>query len=126
MAQKDLKNRLAFAQSVNPAAKTASASGTSSDLAGYNSLVYRWQVGTVTDGTHTPSLEESDDDSTYTAVAAADIQGTAAALVSNTAQTLGYLGAKRYVRPKTTVATATTGGVYGVTAILGHPRNVAP
>ena len=74
-------------------------------------------VGLWTDGTHTFEVQESDDDTSYTAVAAADLQGTEPVVddATDDAQVyeLGYLGSKRYLRAISTVASATTGALYG-------------
>ena len=123
MIRRDLVSILDTAQSLAPAARTASANGSTVDLHGYGSAMFVVEKGTITDGTHTISAEESDDDSTWTAVAAADLKGTFTALTSSvTAKTnrVGYKGNKRYVRVITTVAGTTTGGVYGATVVRGH------
>ena len=78
----DLKQTTDVKNSLAPAARTATANGTGVDLANFASAEVAFVVGTITDGTHTPSVQESDDDSTYTAVAAADLIGTLAALAS--------------------------------------------
>lgn len=119
---KDLKHNLTVAQSLDPAARTASANGTGVDLAGYEGAVVVFEVGTITDGTHTPSVQESADNVTFTNVAAADLIGTLANLASNTPQTVGYIGTKRYIRAVSTVAGATTGGVYSAAVVRGIPR----
>lgn len=106
------KKNAAAVQSLAPQARTASANGTSADLAGYRGAICVFAVGTITDGTHTPKLQESDDNSTFTDVAAGDLEGTWAALASSTLQAVGYKGRKRYVRAVITVAGATTGGIY--------------
>ena len=116
---RDLKPVVDFLNSCRPAARTATVTGTGVDLARKNGAVAHLHVGTVTDGTHTPTLEESDDDTTYTTVAAGDLKGSFAALATNTDQRVGYLGSKRYVRVKVTVSGTTTGGVYGATILRG-------
>lgn len=76
-------------------------------------------AGAVTDGTHTVSLQESDDNVTFTAVAAGDLQGALTAVTTgnvNTVQRQSYLGSKRYLRASVTTAGATTGGT--TTAVL--------
>ena len=82
-----------------------------------------------TDGTHTFAVEESADNTTYTAVAAADLQGTEPVVDDATDDDqiyeLGYLGSKRYIRVAVTVSGATTGAVYGASITTGHPA-VAP
>lgn len=118
----DLENRLDVAQSLNPAARTATANGTGVDLANYDGAMIVFEVGTITDGTHTPKIQDSDDNSTFADVAAANQIGTLAVLASGTPQKVGYVGAKRYIRAVSTVSGATTGGVYAASVIRGYPR----
>jgi hypothetical protein len=117
----DLKNSIDLAQSLAPAARTASANGTGVDLAGYNSAVIVFHPGAITDGTHTPSVEESDSSgSGYSAVAAADLIGSVSALAANTIQRVGYKGSKRYVRAVITVTgSPSTGAVAAASVIRG-------
>lgn len=113
----------AVSHSINIAAKTnGTSNGTGVDLANRQWAVIMFQVGTVTDGTHTPKVQESDDNSTYTDVAAADQIGTLAALASNTPQIVQYKGGKRYIRPVITTTGATTGAVAGA-AVMRGPSN---
>lgn len=122
---RDIKNNLSEATSLAPAARTATANGTGVDLKGFGAAEVLFVVGAITDGTHTPSVMESDDDSTYTTVADADLEGTLAALAANTNQVVGYKGSKRYIRGTSTVSGATTGGVYAAVVIRALP-DVAP
>lgn len=120
---RDLYHNLTNATTLAPAARTASANGTGVDLAGYEAALVVFEVGTITDGTHTPKIQESSDNSTFTDVAAGDLLGTLAALASNTNQQVGYIGAKQYIRAVSTVAGATTGGVYSAVVVKGHARH---
>lgn len=118
--KKDLKNTLALAISLACAARTTSANGTGVDLSGYNSALVVLNPGTVTDGTHTPKVQESDDNSTFTDVASTDLIGSLSALASNTIQTVGYIGTKRYIRPVITVTgSPSTGALASATVIRG-------
>ncbi len=123
---KDLKSSLKAMPSINPGAKTASATGTAVATTGYEAVTFLVTIGAYTDGTHTLALEVSDDNSTYGAAAADDIIGTFPAISgagqANATHLIGYKGISKYVRPKTTVAGATTGCVYGIAVLLGHPR----
>ncbi|MGW1039332.1 hypothetical protein [Streptomyces sp. NPDC002547] len=119
-------------QSLAPAARTANASGGSVDRvaggAAFQDAVIVVSTGTITDGTHTIVLEESADNSSWAAVADADLQGTEPAIVAaddNKVFEIGYIGAKRYVRASVTVAGATTGGIYGADVVLTNPRRAA-
>lgn len=122
---RDLHSNLKLiAPSINVAAKTnGTANGTGIDMAGYEGVEVVFMVGTVTDGTHTPKIQESDDNSTYTDVAAADQIGTLAVLASNVHQTCGYIGTKRYIRPVITTTGATTGAIAGAGVVRGLGRH---
>lgn len=121
---KAIKDLFTIFASLRPAARTATASGSTVDLANQLSNMVVFEVGTITDGTHTPTVEESDaSGSGFTTVAAADLVGTLAALATNTDQKVGYIGKKRYVRAVVTVAGATTGGVYGA-HVITQPRKL--
>ena len=75
--------------------------------------------------TGTFQVEESADNTAFTAVAAADLQGTEPVVDDATDDDqiykLGYLGSKQYLRVAVTVSGATTGAVYGAMIIAGHP-----
>ncbi len=121
----DLYNEISIAQSLGPAARTASANGTGVDLQGFDAAVVVVETGTITDGTHTIEVQESADNSTFTAVADADLQGAEPAIGAandNVVYEIGYLGTKRYIRATVTVAGATTGGVYAAHVVRGRAR----
>lgn len=122
---RDMKNNVDLAKSINPAAHTSDQTGAGVDLSGYASAMAVVQAGTKTDGTHTPKLQESSDDVTYTDVDATDLEGSFTALASNTVQRVGYKGSKRYIRVFVTVAGATTGCVFGAAIVRGGPA-IAP
>lgn len=102
MSLRDLKNNLAVMQSLAPAARTASANGASKDLQGQRGAMVVFHLGAYTNGAFTPGVEESDDDSAFTAVAAADLEGSLTLVdhadEDNTEQRVGYKGSKRYIR----------------------------
>lgn len=126
MATKDLYSHISPAVSLVPAARTASANGTGVDLQGFESAMVVIETGTVTDGTHTIDIQESDDNTTFTSVANADLQGTEP-VINNTQGSkvfkVGYIGSKRYIRVAVTVSGATTGGVYGASIVRSHARH---
>jgi len=85
------------------------------------------QTGTITDGTHTVEVQESDDNSSFTAVADGDIQGSEPAIGSsndNVIYEIGYRGTKQYLRVSVTTSGATTGGTFGAVLLLGQPRRL--
>ncbi len=121
---RDLQHKISTVKSFYPAAQTATVTGTGVDLTGYESAVAIVHVGAYTDGTHTPKLQESSDNSIFADVAAADLLGAFAALAANVLQPVGYIGQKRYIRVLVTVAGATTGAVYGAVIVRGDARHL--
>lgn len=125
MSTRDLENSVSVAQSLAPAARTASGNGTSVDLQGYNSAVVVFKFGTWTDGTHTPSLQHSTDNSTFVTCDTNSLNGSFAAVSgsagSNTIQKIGYTGGYRYVRAVMTISGATTGALSSAVILRGHP-----
>lgn len=82
-------------------------------------------TGTVTDGTHTIEVQDSDDGSSFTAVADQYLQGTEPAIGGsddNALFVIGYIGTRRYLRVSVTTSGATSGGTYGAVILLGEPR----
>lgn len=125
----DLKSRLTTAISLPIAARSSNSevNGTAISLGGYNSAVVVLTTGTITDGTHTPKLEESSDGgSTWSDVAATDLHGAFTAVVAandDTVQTVGYKGSAGQIRVTITDASSTTGGVIGANVILSDEQH---
>ena len=118
-----LRNQnLTFTKSINVAAKTnGTSNGTGVDTSGFDAVTVVFDVGTRTDGTHAAKIQDSDDNSSFADVAAANQVGTFAAdVTSNVDQSAVYIGGKRYVRPVLTTSGATTGAVVGAKVVLGH------
>lgn len=125
---RDISKDITVEQSLAPAARTADANGTGVDLANFDGATVVVDAGAWTDGAHTFTVEESDDDSTYSAVADADLVGTEpvidAADEDEQVYLVGYIGTKRYIRVAVAVASATTGAVYGASVIRGLARKL--
>jgi hypothetical protein len=124
MTTRDIKNSVDAAHSLEPALRpTATYNGAGVDLQGYNEAMALVYFGAYTNGTHTPSLQESDDNSTYTNVANTDMDGTFAAVSgaggANTVQRIGYRGSKRYLRVVMTVASGATGAASAAIIVRG-------
>ena len=123
---KDFDKEISTAVTIAPAAnRTADTNGTGVDLSNFRSAVALVQFGTVTDGTWTPKLEESDNNSSWNDVAAADLSGSFTATTSandETVQEVAYLGQKRYLRVSVieTVA-STTGALFSALIVRGDP-----
>ncbi len=118
----DLKNNVDAVKSIDPATYNSNQTGTGIDLQGYESSMTVVHSGAVTDGTHTPKMQESDDDSAYTDVAAADMEGTFADISTNAVQRVGYKGGKRYLRVFVT-SSGGTGAIYNAMILRGHPHH---
>jgi len=93
--------------------QTGTVNGAGVDLQGFNGAAIEINAGLAggTSPSFTFQLEESDDDSVYTAVASADLQGTEPVVTTandNTIHKLGYLGNKRYLRVAISAASGTS------------------
>lgn len=127
---RDLKSSIKPVQSLVPISRTAAANGTGVDTIGFNSASVVFSGGAI-GGTATPTftfeLQESDDNTTFTAVADIDKRGDEPVVTTaNTVSQVGYIGNKRYIRAalKTVAGTSPTLDC-SATVILGHP-SVAP
>ena len=128
MTIRDLLHKTMVTPSLYPAARVnGTATGTAVDLRGYDAAMIVVTFGAWTDGTHTPSLEHSMDNSSFTTCGTSDLDGSFTAVSSsagnNSVQQAGYIGSQRYVRVKMTTTGATTGAVSSASVIAGEPRN---
>lgn len=119
---------ISFHVDIAEAAHTATVDGAGVATANYDSLTAFYVTGAYTDGTHTPALQDSPDNSTWTNVASTYLDGAFTA-VSSTAgqdavQSVKYLGTQPYVRVAITVSGATTGCVEGAYMVLGDARKL--
>jgi hypothetical protein len=133
---RELKNSLVSRQSLAPELRTATATGTAIDRSGFESVTFNVHVGAWTDGVHAVSFEHSTDDSTYSAVTAAELVGTAPTIQDDGSSPsgpatyedenllIGYIGDRQYIRPVVTVTgSPATGAFIGIDAILGHAHD---
>ncbi|MBC8284360.1 MAG: hypothetical protein H8E32_11150 [Nitrospinae bacterium] len=120
---KDIKNNFDAVNSIDPDDYAADANGTGIDIRGFDGSAVVFSVGTVTDGTHTPKIQESDDNSNWTDVSTNDQEGSLVDLVSDTNQRVGYKGDKRYLRAMLTITGATTGTQAAALIIRGIPHH---
>ena len=108
---RDIKNNLDGVSSIGPASYTASTNGSGVDVRDFDGAMVVFQAGTADTGngdeTYTPSVEESDDNSSFSAVAASDLEGALVNMTANSVQRAGYKGAKRYVRAVLTLGGTT-------------------
>ncbi len=106
---------------IDPAVQTANINGTGIDTFGFNSLAFIVQTGAIAgSGAFGVSLEDSDDNATFAAVAADQVKTNApAVLAASSTYKVGYHGYRRYVRPVLTKASGTSIAA-AVSAILGN------
>lgn len=120
MAKRDLYNNIGVSASVVPAVLTATGTGTGVDTRGFQSVTAVINTGAiVAAGLFTPKLQESDDNATFTDVAAGDLLGAFANLAASAVQRVGYKGSKRYVRVVLTYVSGTSIAA-GAVIVLGH------
>lgn len=128
MAIRDLVQKISAALSVSPQVLTnGTVNGASADMQNFESAAVVVASGTVTDGTHTPSLEDSPDDSAWTAVAAGDLIGSFTAIAAandDEIQEVGYKGSQRYLRAVVVTTGATTGALVAAAIVRGDPRTI--
>jgi hypothetical protein len=128
---RDLMNRLHVLPAFVPAAavvdNTAQVSAVA-DLKGFGACMLAFVTGNDADADATFSvlIEDSDDNVTFAAVAAAYLDGTAALAGYTFAddgetRKIGYVGTKRYVRATITPANNTGNVFLGGMWVLGQP-----
>lgn len=128
---RDLYHNVLVSQHLNPVVATTTKTSTAIDLQGYNGASVVFAVGQAADTLSgsvywTLKLQHSDDDSTYTDLAAGDLNSSSLTLVINsssldrTAYSFGYQGAKRYLKAVATpTGTHTNGTPIGIIALRG-------
>jgi hypothetical protein len=129
---RDLAHHILPKPALAPAARTnGTVNGSDIDRSNFESVTATVHFGTWTDGTHTPKMQEADDNGSgapgaYGDVAAGDLIQSFAAVSSapgsNTVQEVGYKGTKKWVRLVMTTSGATTGALSEGMLLLGHAR----
>ena len=134
--RRSVYNHVRAVATLGVAARTATANGTAVDrkLSGasgssewHSSATLLVHAGAITDGTHAITVQVSNDNSSWGAAAAGDLQGSLPTIDSdddNALYEIGYTGTARYLRAVTTVSGASTGGVYGAVILLGFPNTL--
>ncbi|CAB4176375.1 hypothetical protein UFOVP1672_6 [uncultured Caudovirales phage] len=122
--KRDLKDSVDAAIGLAPSTVSATGTGTAVDLKGYDSAMVVVSAGTMaTGGTFTPSLTESADGTTYTAVGTGDLQGAFAAHgtgVASVLQRVGYIGTGRYIKTVQTFGGTGAGVPASIAILRGH------
>ncbi len=123
---RDIKNNVDAVKTIDPATYNSNPPLAGVDIRGFDSALAVIQSGALTDGTHTPKLQESDDNAAFSDVAATDLEGAFTAIVASAVQRVGYKGGKRYIRVFV-ASNGTTGAIYGASILRGgsHQAPVA-
>jgi len=120
---------ISAAHSLHPRLRTANDTGSSVDLLNYFRATIVTHVGGIsgsTTETHALRVEESTDNTTFTTVAAGDLNGTMPSITSQS--TIGsisdveYLGGSRYLRVYASVSSPTSGAIYSAHVVRGGAR----
>lgn len=125
----DIYNQVGAVQSIAPQAITADVNGSSADLAVgmFDRAVILIAVGAYTDGTHTFEVQESADNSAWSAVADANLEGTEpvidAAGDANAVHKIRYTGTSRYLRVVVTSSGTTSGALFSATILKTNPKD---
>ena len=106
---------------------SATVTGDAVDLQGYEGATILVMSGTVSDGAYTYSLTECDTSGcSYTAVAAADLIGTATVLAltdDDEVNAFGYRGSKRFIKVVQVASGVSSGAQLGVIVLRTSPRH---
>ena len=128
MAIQDLKTTIEVSlNETNAIGANGTTVGADFDTAAYLTVTFALMCTAYTDGTHTLTLDESDDDVTYTAVPAAKLIGSLPAITSVTAaleviDTVGVFSNMRYIRPSIVSTGVTTGATVQIVQLAGLER----
>lgn len=103
---------------------------TSVSVGAFDGLEFITNVGAFADADaiFTPLVEDSDDNSVYTAVddqflLGLEVEAAFAIADTNTCKRIGYIGSKRYVRYTVTPASNSGATVFGVSAVPCYARS---
>lgn len=121
----DMKNNLKPINTIAPAGnRTATVNGAAVDRSPYHKVLAVVHSATITDGVHTPKLEEAAaSGGPWNDVAVGDMNGSFAAIADDAMQTVEYTGMKSHVRVTVTVTGGpATGGIYSAMILGGMPR----
>lgn len=130
MAKRELKSTTSPVVALNTTAISSdtTTNGVILDTAGFESILFVIQSGTLADGTYTPLIQEGDDSglSDAASVADADLTNTEASVAfaatdDNAVKSIAYVGDKRYVRLNIVSASTSSGGTLSAVAVKGDP-----
>jgi hypothetical protein len=128
---RDLYHNVLPAQVLSPVVSTATKTSSSIDLQGFNGLSVVFALGLSADTLSTSlywtlSLQESNDNSTWTAVTATECNAGVNSIVVNgttldrQAYAIGYIGGSRYIQALATPTGSVSSGMpIGIVALKG-------
>jgi len=119
---KDIAERIAVENTIDPQTVTADVTGNQVDVTGFRSIAIVAVVGSVTDGTHTLTVQESDDGSNWSDIPADELDGSFDDITSSNTgnQKVNLKTSKKYIRINVTASGTTSGGDYGVVVVKGN------
>jgi len=132
MSRLDLKNNIGVVRSLaaaNQSDPSVPVNGAGVDLAGFDGALVVIEAGAI-GGSGSPSLtfevQESDDNSSFTAVSSDDLDGTEPVITAandDQIHLIGYKGTKRYIRVSITAKTGTSPSLpCAATVLRGRAR----
>ena len=123
---RDMKNNMDAIESIGPDNYTATVTGAGVDLQGFDGamVVIHGNNGDFTTGdeSYIPKMQDSPDNSVWTDVAAANLEGSFSDLRTTEVQRAGYKGAKRYVRAVLTLGGTTPAIDASALVVRGLPH----
>jgi len=129
---RDLYHNVLPTQVLNPAVATTTQTSSVIDLQGFNSASIVFSLGQAGDTLSTSlywtlTLQQSNDNSTYVAVATTDVNEGVTSIAVNspsldkTVYSIGYIGGMRYLKAIVTpTGTMTSGTPIGIIALRGN------
>ena len=121
IVSKDLTSAVSPLQTLVPATRNTAATGSTIDMTVFDSAVVVVAVGALVDGTHSVTVQDSDDGTTWANVNDGQLVGTFTNLTANSVQRVGYLGIRRYLRANS-ASSGATGCTFGAVIVRGNPR----
>lgn len=125
---RDLTNNIKLVNALPPQVITTTTSTSIIDLLGFSSVAFSISSGAITDGTYAVSAVYGDasdlSDGEY--VGPTDLLVSMPTFLSsddNKVKKVGFIGNHRYIRLTITPSGASTGGLFCITAVLGHPAS---
>jgi hypothetical protein len=132
--RRTLYGRCLVQQALTSAVRTnGTVNGATVDLGLYGNdfrtVLFIVSTGTITDGSHAITMQDSPDGTTWTAVPASRRQGSLPTIVAANDDTVfefGYIvGTNQYVRLVATTSGSTTGGAFSAVAVCSEGGNSA-